>query len=155
MSFSLHSLRVATTVLAFASLSACSKKKDDPAPAPAAPATGVSWTIDGSNVTAAGVLARSVGTGVIITASTTSNTSVILGVARRVGTYALPDPTGTGDQAALYSTGPAANQTYNATAGTITVTSVTATNIVGTFTFTGSNGTASKTVSNGQFNVNF
>jgi hypothetical protein len=47
------------------------------------------------------------------------------------------------------------SQFYDATTGTIVVSTVSATNISGTFTFTGtaSSGSTTKTVTNGKFNV--
>jgi hypothetical protein len=45
------------------------------------------------------------------------------------------------------------SQFYDATTGTIVVSTVSATNISGTFTGTASSGSTTKTVTNGKFNV--
>ncbi|GAB2875628.1 DUF6252 domain-containing protein [Hymenobacter ruber] len=155
MMFSFRSLRAATTVMALATLASCSKKSDD-TPAPAAANTeGMSWTVDGANVTAAVALSQTLGSTFAVSGTTSASgagTSVTLFIPKTAGTYTLA-PNGT--NTALYAVTPASGNSaiYDATTGTIVVSSVTATNISGTFTFTGSTGSATKAISNGKFNV--
>lgn len=162
MTLSFPLLRTATTVLALTSLAACSSKKDDATPATTP--TGVSWTVDGNNVTAANIQKTTSGNNFEFagsyTTSTTNSSGVDITVPKVVGTYAIPGSGATAIQA-LYllvtpNTSPAV---YYATSGTVTVTSVTATNIVGTFTFSGTDtftGTPlTKSITNGKFNVTF
>lgn len=161
MALRLTSLRAAATLLAFSSLVACSKKSDD-TPAPAAPAQGMSWTVDGANVTAA------VATGIIVSGdlvvaggSSTTNTSnnMLLTVPRRTGTFTMTDTT-TVSTASYIMAGGAA---YDVTSGNMVVTTYApsttagASNVAGTFTFTGKliGGTTTKTITNGSFNVKY
>ena len=155
MLFNIPSLRLAATVLAFASLSACSKKKDD-APAPTNP-EGMSWTVDGGNVTAATAVSQTSGSDITLaggTGTTGASSGIFLEVPKTAGTYTLSS---TSNSSASYQVTPASGstQSYEATTGTIVVSGITATNITGTYTFTGTdvNGTTSKTISNGKFNV--
>ena len=164
MMFSIRSFRAAATVLALTSLAACSSKKDDATPAATTTPAGVTWTVDGTNVTAANIQKSTSGNNFefagSLTTSTTNSSGVDITVPKTVGTYAIPGSGATAIQA-LYllvtpTTSPAV---YYATSGSVTVTSVTATNIVGTFTFTGSDTftgtTLTKTITNGKFNVAF
>lgn len=152
MSFQLRSLRTAATVLAFASLAACSSKKDDATPAPT---QGMSWTVDGSNVTASSAVGVASGTEVTVAGATGNTGGVFLDVPKTVGTYTISSTSAAG---ANYVVTPSSggSQSYDATSGSIVVTSVSANNIVGTFTFTGAgSGSTSKTLTNGKFNANF
>lgn len=157
-------LRTAATVLALTSLAACSSKKDDPAAAPATTPAGVTWTVDGNNVTATNIQKGPSGSNFEFagsyTTSSTNSSGVDITLPKVVGTYAVPG-TGTNAIIAAYvaitpTTTPAI---YLGTSGTVTVTSVTATNIIGTFSFTGTStfgGTSTtKSITNGQFNVAF
>lgn len=148
----LRSLRFATTILAFTALAACSKK-DDATPTPTA-TEGMSWTLDGNNVTASTAIAQTSGSDVTLAGATGSTGGVFLDVPKTVGTYTL---TSTSTASASYVATPTqgSSQFYEATTGSIVVSTVTATAITGTFTFTGtlSSGTATKTLTNGKFNV--
>lgn len=149
------SLRTATAFLALTAMAACSSKKDDATPA--APTLGMSWTVDGNNVTATTAVGQSASATIETLAGATSNAGgVFLDVPKTAGTYTI---TSTSDAGAAYIVTPAqgSSQSYEATSGTIVVTGATTTNLTGTFTFTGtlSGGTATKTLSNGKFNVNF
>ena len=150
MMLSFRSFRIAATVLAFTSLAACSKDKDE-TPAPA-DAKGMSWTVDGSNVTALSTQSTAAGTDVLLGGATATG-GIFLSLPKTAGTYALSS---TSDASAIYvvSSGQS-SQTYDSTSGSIVVSSVSATNITGTFTFTGTlmGGTATKTLTNGKFNV--
>jgi hypothetical protein len=157
----LFSFRAAAAVLAFAAVTSCSdKKKEDPQPAVT---QGMSWTMDGANVTASASTGQVLGNEVFVSGTTGSGTtanSLILTMPKAVGTHAI---TATSDTGATYQMGTSgsASSTYEATTGSIVVTTYTpsttagASNIVGTFTFTGSNGSATKTLTNGKFNVKF
>ncbi|WP_210517652.1 DUF6252 family protein [Hymenobacter terricola] len=153
MMFSFRSLRVATTVMALATLAACSKK-DDATPAPAPNPEGMSWTVDGNNVTATTAVSQAAsGTLVTLAGATSSTGGVFLDVPKVVGTYPV---TSTSDASASYVVTPStgSSQFYDATTGTIVVSAVSATSISGTFTFTGAGtGAATKTLTNGKFNV--
>jgi hypothetical protein len=152
MQFSLRSFRVATTLLAFTALAACSKK-DDATPTPTT-TEGMSWTLDGNNVTASTAIAQTSSSDVTLAGATGSTGGVFLDVPKTVGTYTL---TSTSTASASYVLTPTqgSSQFYEATTGSIVVSTVTATAISGTFTFTGtlSGGTATKTLTNGKFNV--
>ena len=155
MLISFRSFRVATTVLALTSLAACSKK-DNVTPTPAANPEGMSWTVDGNNVTAVTAVSQAMGTTLTVVGSTGSTgaaSTVSLDIPKTAGTYTL---TSTSTYGASYAVTPASgsSQFYDSTAGSIVVSSVTATNIVGTFTFTGAtSGGTTKSISNGKFNV--
>ena len=155
MLISFRSFRVATTVLALTSLAACSKK-DNVTPTPAANPEGMSWTVDGNNVTAVTAVSQAMGTTLTVVGSTGSTgaaSTVFLDIPKTAGTYTL---TSTSTYSATYAVTPASgsSQFYDSTAGSIVVSSVTATNIVGTFTFTGAtSGGTTKSISNGKFNV--
>lgn len=157
MQFTLRSFRLAATVLAFTSLAACSKK-DDASPTPTA-TEGMSWTVDNTNVTAATAVAQVSGSDVTLiggTGSTGATTGIFLDVPKTVGTYTLSS---TSAASVSYVVTPAqgSSQFYDATSGSIVVSTVSATAITGTFTFTGtlSGGTGTKTLTNGKFNVKF
>jgi hypothetical protein len=151
MQFTLRSFQLAATVLAFTSLTACSKK-DDATPTPAA-TEGMSWTLDGSTVTASAV-SQTTGTDVTIAGSTGSTGGIFLDMPKTVGTYPLSSTSAASASYVLTPT-QGSSQFYDATSGSIVVSTVTATAITGTFTFTGtlSDGTTSKTLTNGKFNV--
>lgn len=164
MLFSFRSLRAATTVLALTTLAACSKKGDATPATPATTPAGVSWTVDGNNVTAANIQKTSTGNNFefagTLTTSTTNSSGVDITVPKAVGTYAIPGSGATAIQALYLLVTPATSPAvYYANSGSVTVTSVSATNIVGTFTFTGTDTftgtTLSKTITNGKFNINF
>ncbi|MBD2766618.1 hypothetical protein IC235_01770 [Hymenobacter sp. BT664] len=149
MKFTLRFLRIATTVLVFASLAACSRKN-------LPPTMYMSWTVDGTNMKAESHTAAPIGN-VIIASGTAKETptGIYLTLPKSVGTY--PAPPSTSVDAATYrvSNSDGTTQDYKSTSGTIVVTSITDKTIVGTFTFTGSDGTVSKNVTNGKFSLNF
>lgn len=153
MAFRLLSFRAAT-LLALTTLAACSSKKDDPTPA--APTMGMSWAVDGGNVTASSAVAKISGNDVTIAGATSNSGGVFIDVPKAAGTYTL---TSTSNESATYIVTPAtgASQSYDSTSGTVIVTSSSATNIAGTFTFTGTStsGTTTKTLTNGKFNINY
>jgi len=154
MQFTLRSFRLAATVLAFTSLAACSKK-EDATPTPTA-TEGMSWTVDNNNVTTKTATAQVSGSEVTLTGATGSTGGIFLDVPKTVGTYTLSS---TSAASASYIVTPAqgSSQFYEATSGSIVVSTITATAITGTFTFTGalSGGTGTKTLTNGKFNIKF
>ncbi|GAB3589698.1 hypothetical protein [Hymenobacter daeguensis] len=136
--------------LAFA---ACSSKKDD-----ATPTADMSWTVDGTNERA-NIITHSVsGNNLFLdgyagdTATSYHHVSIWLPKTAVVGTYSL-----TTNAAGSYAT--IANRTgtvYVGRTGSITVTSLTATNIKGTFSFAETPinpQSIIKTITNGTFNV--
>ena len=146
--------RRVVTLLALILLAACSKK-DETTPTP-----GISWTVDGSDIKV-GAIATPVSATIIqltgyrsvTTSTSTSNTATIsLIMPKSIGTYTLSNNKGAasasyGDSGTLYLD----------TTGTITVSSLTATSITGTFSFSGANPfstpNSTKSITNGQFNV--
>lgn len=149
--------------MALATMAACSSKKDDATPAATTPA-GVTWTVDGTNMTATNIQKSTSGNNFefagTITTSTTNSSGVDITVPKTVGTYAIPGSGATAIQALYLLVTPTTTPAvYNATGGSVTVSSVTATNIVGTFTFTGTDTftgtTLTKTITNGKFNLAF
>lgn len=151
------------SLLLVASLAACSssKKKEDPAPTP-----GMSWSVDGAAATTTSLQSQKVGTTLTVSGTligSAQSTFVSLEIPNALGTYTFSP---TSAASAAYSTEDRGNGriVYYAGAtgagtvtggGTIVVTSLTATAIVGTFTFTGINANtgAAKTLTNGAFNV--
>jgi hypothetical protein len=162
MSFQLRSLCAVATVLALSSLAGCSSKKDDATPTPnnSSP-VGVTWTVDGTSITATSIQKSTTGNNFEFagsyTVSTTNSKGVDITLPKAVGTYAIPGSGATAVQAIYLAVGTGAPAAYIATTGTVTVTSLTATNIIGTFSFTGTdsfNGTSTtKSVTNGTFNI--
>lgn len=156
MASRLLSFHAVAAALALTTLfTSCSDDSDDNKPA--TPAVGVSWTVDGSNVTASQTQKTVNATDVDITATATSGTSaslVSLTVPKAVGTYTINSTSvASADYTSGNSTGGAF---YSADSGTITVTSLTATNIIGTFSYTATasfGGTGTKNITNGKFNV--
>ncbi|MBH8560567.1 DUF6252 family protein [Hymenobacter negativus] len=162
MMFSFRSLRAATTVMALATLAACSKKDDaTPTPTPAA-TTGVTYTVDGATVTATTAGATVLGNQVVVSGVSgtgTANKGVLLTLPKSTGTYTL---SATSNEEASYLASGNSSDIYDSTSGTIVVTTYSASttsgasNIAGTFTFTGKNSAgATKTVTNGTFNVKY
>lgn len=146
--------RKVIALLALAALTACSDSDSDTP----APTKGMSWTVNGSVTTANSYQPNVSGTDIILTGSSISSaafSSVTLTLPLQAGTYNLA--TVGSDVKAVYvaGTGNTNGTAYYATSGTATITSVTATTCVGTFSFSGTdvNGTASKTISSGKFDV--
>ena len=153
MLISTHSFRAAATVLALVFMAACSSRKDDVTPTP-----NMSWTVDGTNEKA-NIITHSTGGNTLFlngyagdTATSYHYVSIWLPKTVAVGTYSLAT-----NAAGAYST--IANRTgttYIGRTGSITVTSLTATNIEGTFAFAEtpiSPQSVIKTITNGTFNV--
>jgi len=160
----------ATALASLVLLGACSKKSDDPTPTPTPAATpaGFSWTADNVNYTSTVANASVQGTDVYLTgisgSSGNSNTISLL-VPAAVGTYSIAGAPANANYLMSYNLNAGSAATvYVASnirgngSGTVTVTSYSATAIVGTFSFTGDNasggtGATTKVVTNGKFNV--
>lgn len=166
MSQSVPFLRAALGVAALALATACSSSSSNN-PTPSTP-KGMSWAINGTAVsttqTQVDLQPSSVPSGYIEVVgaynTATASTGVDLVMPKAVGTYAVTDSIQNGPKAAyvvvaLTSTGSSSGMFGRV--GTITVTSLTATEIVGTFTFSGqSSGTGAsvqQAITNGKFNV--
>ncbi|OUJ74251.1 hypothetical protein [Hymenobacter crusticola] len=147
---SLFSMRAAASLLVLTSLIACSKKDAEPE------YVGTSWTADGKETKIPGgstqvnastidlsINQAGVGNGPV-------SDGLYLVIPKSVGTYDLATSRN-GAQASY-----ASDKLYTATSGTITVTTLTATTLKGTFTFTGtdkfSTPSTTKTITNGKFN---
>lgn len=144
-------------------LGACGKH-DDPPPAPTL-TNGVSWTADNTNYTSNSATVTDDGFLMTISgvATTPNGQNIIrLGVPLAVGTYTAPTTSYpayyymgyliyTGSNSVTYL---ASNAGGTAT-GTVTVATLSATEVAGTFSFTGEliSGTATKAVTSGKFNV--
>ena len=162
MMFSIRSFRAAATVLALTFLAACSSKKED---APPTMPVGMSWTVDGGTVSTTTVDSdnrpASISVAGIVPASA-SLASLSLGFPNAVGTYTIDSTASAsanytaavGNTAGSYYAGASGSGTVTG-AGTIVVTALSATSVTGTFTFTGINPNtgASKSITNGTFNV--
>jgi hypothetical protein len=151
---------------ALVALGACSSdKKDDPTPTtPTTPTNGFTWTADGTNYASTTVVKSVAGGAMALLgqykASNNDTYNVTINVPATAGTYPVGS-NGTNGTLASYSTTIGGTTTaYNATgsygSGSVVVSSVTATEIVGTFTFTGeafAPAGATKAVTNGKFNI--
>ena len=161
-SFSKPALVLASLV----ALGACSKKNDDPAPTPAT-TSGVTWTADNTNYSATVTNVAVQGTDMVVTGiapSSSGNNTVSLLVPAATGTYSIAGATSNVNYSMSYNVN---SSSTNATvyvasnlrdngAGTVTVTTYSATEVAGTFSFTGDNasgGTDTKTVTNGKFSI--
>ena len=162
MALRLTSLRAAAALLALSSLVACSKKTDDtPTPTPAPAAQGMSWTVDGANVTAASATANVLSLHIDLIGATTG-TSMGVRVPKRAGTFAVG--AGANDATPVYNVNSASPTAFFGTSGTVVVTTYTpsttagASHIVGTFNFTGTTlvaPTATKAITNGKFDLKY
>jgi hypothetical protein len=148
-------------------LGACSKKKDDAAPATTT--SGVTWTADNTNYTSTVATTNVIGTDLYVTGVSgvtngIANNSISLVVPAATGTYSIAAATGNANYVMSYnittsstnSTAYVASNLRGNGAGTVTVTTFSATEVVGTFSFTGDNasgGTDKKVVTNGKFNI--
>jgi hypothetical protein len=155
-------LRPAAGLTLLALATACSddsKSAPTPTPPPNPTTTeGMSWTVAGSTVTANSYQPNVSGTDIILTGSAISSTafsSVTLTLPLQAGTYNLATVGSAVKAVYVAGTGNTNGTAYYATSGTATITSVTATKLVGTFSFSGTdaNGTGSQSISNGKFNV--
>lgn len=148
-------------------LGACSKKKDDATPATTT--AGVTWMADNTTYASTFASANVIGTdlyvtGVVGTTNGIANNTISLLVPAATGTYSIAAATGTANYLMSYNVAPsgtnptayvASNLRGNG-AGTVIVTTFSATEVAGTFSFTGDNasgGTDKKVVTNGKFNV--
>ena len=159
-SFPLRTVALASMVL----LGACSKKSDDPAITPTATTYATTWTADGKNYTATTSNGAVNNNMLIIGATQAVSTSelyqVTLSVPAATGTYTLGS-TSAGTSTLGYATTIAGTSTgYIAASsigsGTVVVTTLSSTEIIGTFTFTGVATTAAgtmKAVTNGKFAI--
>lgn len=160
MASRLLSFRAVATALALTALISSCSSDDDATPAAT---TGVSYTVDGSTVSATTAAASVLGNDIVITGvsgTSTANKGVLLTIPKRTGTFTLSD-TATVATASYLASGNSSD-IYDATSGSIVVSTYTpstttgASNVVGTYTFTGTNSAgASKTVTNGKFNVKY
>lgn len=150
----------ATLLLAAAiSFSGCNKNDDNNNPSGSAGT--MSLTVDGNNWSATLAVQAINNSGVINVTGSDSNgnqASVILYGASTTGTYQV-GPANPSNQL-RWTAGLSATDTYQANgvigSGTVNVTELTATKIVGTFQFTGYNTTQqSKVITNGAFDVKF
>jgi hypothetical protein len=175
----MHSMQLYITPsirsLAFASLAvlgACSKKNDTPAPTPVPATNSISWTVDGKDYV--GTAGQSINDGTLLLTGGLSGPNqgdtygISLNVPAAVGTYNLSSINGTTTYMATYQTylnkvaaAYTASNFTGAGSGTVTISSLTPTEVVGTFSFTGNSnflpinttpGT-NKTITNGKFNV--
>jgi hypothetical protein len=153
-------------------LGACSKKNDTPTPTPVATTNSISWTVDGKDYT--GTAAQTITDGKLLLTGGLSGPNIgdtygiILNVPAATGTYDLASSNGTTVYMATYQTylskvaaAYTASNFSGAGSGTVTITSLTTTEVVGTFSFTGNSnflpintthGT-NKTITNGKFSV--
>ena len=152
-------------LVALVALGACSSdKKDDPTPTtPTTPTNGFTWTADGTNYASTTAVKSVVGGGMALLgqykASNNDTYNITLNVPATPGTY----PVGGGSSLNLASYdhtigGTATSYVATGTmgSGSVVVTSVTATEIVGTFSFNGeafAPAGATKAVTNGKFNL--
>ena len=152
-------LFAAFILVAALSFSGC--KKNDDNNNPSGSSGSLSLNVDGSNWSAT-LAVQAVNTnGVINVTGSDSNAkqaSVILYGVSTTGTYQV-GPANPSNQL-RWTQGLGTNDTYQANgvigSGTVTVTELSATKIVGTFQFTGYNTTqSSKVITNGSFSANF
>lgn len=139
---------------------ACKKHNEEPTPAVT---TGFSWTADNINYTSTSAAVTDDGFMMTLagTYTATGGSNVIrLSVPLATGTYNTAATTYsayyymayliyTGSTSSAY----VASNAAGTAAGTVTVTTLSATDVAGTFSFTGEviSGTATKTVTNGRF----
>lgn len=145
---------------ALALLAACSSGSKD-APTPATP-VGLRWTADGMAQSSSTFQSQKSTTTLLVSGTIPSSRYLLLEFPNAVGTYpfgATAAASGTyttimGSASTSYYAGASGSGTLTG-AGTVVVTALTATNVTGTFTFTGISTTtgASKSVTNGTFNV--
>lgn len=166
MLFSSRLWRVVVIVPVLAGMAACSSKKEDVQP-PTSP-VGMRWTADGAVLSTTSVQSQkgSVLSVAGTVGSAATSTYLALQIPNAVGTYTFGTTpasaasasysVSTGAGPTVYYAGPLPTTSgFNSLgSGTIVVTTLTATNVQGTFVFTGESiSGASKAVSNGTFNV--
>ena len=152
--------RTAPLLLFIGLVAFSSSKKADPTPT-----TGMSWTADGTTQTTTTLQSQKFSSSISVAGTIPASSNPIylsLEFPNAVGTYTF-SPTAaasatyvanTGGTSMPYYAGASGSGTVTG-AGTIVVTALTATNVTGTFTFTGINANtgASKSITNGTFNV--
>ncbi len=158
------------SVLLLAGLTSCSKKDPDPTPVPPpAPVfVGMSWTVDGVDEIATSTQADVIPTNPIYTGFASESLSIqgsigagltVMGfsnVPKAVGTYTLnkiaTSNPGYPELSGLYLAGVHGYTPI----GTITITSLSAKAVAGTFAFTGEGYASAKVaITNGKFNIAF
>ncbi|MGY3087881.1 hypothetical protein ACVWYF_000907 [Hymenobacter sp. UYAg731] len=153
--FQLSLLRIAAAGLMLAVPGACFSKKDDPQAAP-----GMSWTADGTPASdpAPQVLASSTNIDIVGSTGTAPNkTTIHVSMPAQLGSYAINSTNTVAADYILH--GGTATVGYQASTGTVTVSTLTTTRVMGSFSFTAynySSGVSSplvKTITNGQFEV--
>lgn len=161
-SFSTISLRT-LTVASVLLLGACSKKDDPTTTTTPTTTYATTWTVDGKNYTATtsngAVNAGNLIIGATYTVSSNESYSITLGVPAATGTYTIGSSNSTttagyGTTIAGALTGYIAASSIGS--GTITVTTLSATEIIGTFSFTAMATNASATmkpITNGKFSI--
>jgi hypothetical protein len=161
-SFSVRAAALACVAL----LGACSKKNDTPAPTTTT--AGVTWTADNTNYTSTFANATVQGADLYVTgisgATGSANNAISLLVPAATGTYSIAAASGTANYLMSYNINSSSSSAtvYVASnlrgngSGTVTVTTFSATEVIGTFSFTGDNasgGTDTKVITSGKFSV--
>ena len=110
--------------------------------------------VDGVNFVDNNIFVTNVSNVIQIKATNTAGQNIIVGIRDNVtpGAYPITGNIGTDVVQASYKFGTVALQAHS---GTVTVTSKTATRIVGTFSFTSSNGSNNYQITQGQFDVDY
>ncbi|MGI4873744.1 MAG: hypothetical protein ACRYFX_21505 [Janthinobacterium lividum] len=149
--YTLRSAALASMIV----LGACSKKDDDtPTPATTYSST---WTVDSKNYTAttsSGQVNNSM-MALSLTQATSSSESysIVMSVPAATGTYSLASGSNIGAYSTMAS---GTSASYLGSAGTVTVTTYSTTEIIGTFTMTAStisSPAVTKTITNGKFAI--
>jgi len=161
-----NSFRTGLAVCALLFTGACSKDSSD-STSNTVGSDGMSWTVDGKTETAVlttGGLNTLGNLPLLTVVGKTTNSSAgsmtTLNMGRAVGTHSLIYSPTTGYSAAYTAS---SGTTYIASSGTATITTYTASatagesHVVGTFTFTGTdpNGSGTKALTNGKFDLKF
>ena len=155
----LHKLFTTALVAVAMIITISSCKKSDETTSTPAPAAGMTATVAGASWTASSTIFSDTANTLQITgiSGTTqiNSKSISLICPKAIGSYTLSGTTF--DKGANYTEGATAYSTILSSigSGTINITSLSSTNVKGTFSFTGTEfgGTASKTITNGSFNI--
>ena len=168
--FTTSSFKRSLVLASLVALGACSKNNT---PTPTTADSSISWTVDGKDY--AGTAGQTITDGTLLLTGGLSGPSlgdtygISLNVPAAVGTYNLAQSNGTVIYMANYQTylnkvasAYTASNVTGVGSGTVTITSLTASEVVGTFSFTGSTNflpigntspASTKTITNGKFNV--